>query len=325
MRRVFDTTAWTTRIPYFAYRAFVREEKRAGRAGQAGTRLWIGWLICAVVWLLVVWGGWSIWQNIGGQSGLILGISIAGMLLPGAGFLMLLVMAVVGTAGIAAAAMRRWPLYYRSSQFAQANDLHYVGQIKSPETSSTVLSLGHKVFHDGTVRATYANYVYCAPPPNGFEIGDYRYTEPVSGRDRRAEWAYVRVQLPVAFPHVVFREKRRYPGVAWPKGDWEGLPQAGLMAPELMDFYTLYCPEGFQEQARALFSAELILALKKRRKGLHCNVDGEVIGDQLWLYQYGLPFQLRNAKNVKAAFGILALALERAAALSGNDAVRPLE
>lgn len=322
MSRTFDTTAWTRRIPRRDYRAFVRNAKHNHEKSAQGKGLIFAWSLVAFGWIVLIVAAGLVSSLISGvvqaSSVSVIGavFSSVPLVILGVSYLIFLALVAPGTYWAIRITATRWSSYYRSARLARENGMSYSSFGAVQRDRNTVFGLGFDTSLDKYVRDPRIPDSYSALTNPGFEIGDYIYTTVVDDSEAQAPWGYVRVQLPKSYPHIVFQE-RSSPAVTWPQTGWQDLPQHTITIPGYDGEATLFCPDEFAADARAIFGPELILTFKQRPKVGKGHLEGEILGDQLWIYHYTAPFEMNTIKKIRPAFEILATVLRIRDAATG--------
>jgi hypothetical protein len=160
---------------------------------------------------------------------------------------------------------------YRLSRFAVANSMSYVDRITNPP-------LPGMIFHLGSSRA--ASEIVRGERPRFVEFGNYQYTVKSGKNSTTHRWGYVAVKLDVPLPNIVldavgnnslfgsnlpaqFRKTQRLSL----EGDFD-------------QYFTLYCPEGYERDALYLFTPDIMARFIDNAAFL----DVEIVDDWMFLY-----------------------------------------
>jgi hypothetical protein len=156
---------------------------------------------------------------------------------------------------VAALWVRRWRLHdpttrrYRLDRFARENDWTYTPTIAS-------LVRPGMIFETGTTRVT--RDVIRRDAPRVVEIGDHEYI-PSPYRKEVVRLGYVGIQLDGALPHIVLDSRAndaRGEGTSL-RFRVDSSQRLGLEG-DFDEYFTLYCPEGYERDALYLFSPDIM-------------------------------------------------------------------
>jgi hypothetical protein len=160
---------------------------------------------------------------------------------------------------------------YRLSRFAAANNMTYEGQISNPSLPGMIFSSGSARMSTDLVRGHSPRFV---------EFGNYQYTVKSGKNSTTYRWGYVAVKLDVPLPNIVldalgnnsvfgsnlpasFRKEQRLSL----EGDFD-------------QYFTLYCPEGYERDALYLFTPDIMARFIDNA----AQLDVEIVDDWLFLY-----------------------------------------
>jgi hypothetical protein len=187
----------------------------------------------------------------------------------------------------------RWTQFFRAKQFAAVNRMTYAVSESKPTWDSLLF--------DTKVAKSRASNVFTATSEPVFEAGNYHYENWAGRRLIGTDWGYVVVDLGRPVPPLVLRSTSRRSARRWGNGAYSHnpvLPLGGFADRR----YRLYCPAGAEDEARRLFTPQLIAALN----GLGRSIDVEVSGTFLFVYS-SRRFPFPRPRSVTAAFSVISL------------------
>ena len=163
----------------------------------------------------------------------------------------------------------RW---YRLDRFAAANGMSYLPALSAPALPGMIFDVGGSRSASDLVRGQQPRFV---------EFGNYQYSTG-SGKNRSTHrWGYVAIKLDVPLPHIVL-DATSNNGLFG-----SNLPAAFDKDQKLRlegDFdrhFSLYCPEGYEQDALYLFTPDIMARFIDHAAAL----DVEIVDD--WLFLYG--------------------------------------
>jgi hypothetical protein len=163
----------------------------------------------------------------------------------------------------------RW---YRLDRFAAANGMTYLPALATPALPGMIFGTGSSRSSSDLVRGESPRFV---------EFGNYQYTTG-SGKNRTTHrWGYVAIQLDVPLPHIVLDATSNN----GPFGS--NLPatfdhdQKLSLEGDFDRYFSLYCPEGYEQDALYLFTPDIMARFIDHAAAL----DVEIVDD--WLFLYG--------------------------------------
>ncbi|MGM1018462.1 MAG: hypothetical protein ACQEW8_13090 [Actinomycetota bacterium] len=160
---------------------------------------------------------------------------------------------------------------YRLSRFAGANSMTYVDRITNPP-------LPGMIFHLGSSRA--ASELVRGEHPRFVEFGNYQYTVKSGKNSTTHRWGYVAVKLDVPLPNIVLD------AVGNNSLFGSNLPaqfrktQKLSLEGDFDQYFTLYCPEGYERDALYLFTPDIMARFIDNAAFL----DVEIVDDWMFLY-----------------------------------------
>lgn len=159
---------------------------------------------------------------------------------------------------------------YRIARFAMANGMDYIDQLTDPQ-------LPGLIFQHGSSRQSHA--LVRGSRPRFVEFGNYQYTTG-SGKNRTTHnWGYVAVRLDVPLPNIVLDAKGN-------NGLGSNLPasfqrdQRLSLEGDFDQYFTLYCPEGYEADALYLFTPDIMARFIDNA----AQLDVEIVDDWMFLY-----------------------------------------
>ncbi|MFF7293834.1 hypothetical protein ACFY9N_14985 [Microbacterium sp. NPDC008134] len=259
----FDARALTEPVDPRAVSAFTADLKARRSPASAGTVA--GTVIGIVVLVFVGVIGLGVVGTLlarAALSGNVAGLSFfAALLLVAAGATVAIVWAVTRANRI-----RR----YRIGTFAQANGMSYTERIASPPLPGMIFTLGSGRLATDLVRGTQPRFV---------EFGNYQYTIKHGKSSTTYRWGYIAVKLDVPLPNIVLDALGN-------NGFGTNLPASFQRAQRLSlegDFdrhFTLYCPEGYEQDALYLFTPDIMARFIDHA----AQLDVEIVDDWMFLY-----------------------------------------
>lgn len=182
----------------------------------------------------------------------------------------ILVAAVVGIT-IATVGWRRSRIArYRLDAFARANGMTYEARVADPALPGMLFGLGRSREATDLVRGAKPRFV---------EFGNYRYTTGTGKNSTTHRWGYVAVKLDVPLPNIVLDAKGN-------NGFGSNLPasfqreQRLSLEGDFDQYFTLYCPEGYERDALYLFTPDIMARFIDNA----AELDVEIVDDWMFLY-----------------------------------------
>jgi hypothetical protein len=187
----------------------------------------------------------------------------------------------------------RWTQFFRAKQFAELNGMTYAASEMKPTWDSTL-------FNRSAVKS-HASNVFTATSEPVFEAGNYVYENWADKKLIVTEWGYAvadlgRVTAPFVLRSNSRRSARRLGGGAYTSNP---ILSIGSFADRQ---FRLYCPAGAEDDARRLFTSELIGGLQKMGR----TIDVEVKGQFLFIYS-SRRFAFPRPAVVRAVFAVIGL------------------
>ncbi|MCC2028396.1 hypothetical protein KEC56_02445 [Microbacterium sp. YMB-B2] len=256
----FDARPLTEPVDPKAVSAFVRDM----RARSSGRGIAAGTVIAIVV--VVIMAAIAVPMLVFGVTAAIRsGSSVIG--LP---FVLFLVVFVgIGVAAFVTSRRKR-VARYRISRFAAANGMTYEDQVFDPPLPGMIFGIGSSRVSEQLVRGSTPRFV---------EFGNYRYTVKSGKNSTTYRWGYVAVKLDVPLPNIVLDALGN-------NGFGSNLPasfgkdQRLSLEGDFDQYFTLYCPQGYERDALYLFTPDIMA----RFIDSAAQLDVEIVDDWLFLY-----------------------------------------
>ncbi|MGO2746485.1 hypothetical protein [Microbacterium sp.] len=159
---------------------------------------------------------------------------------------------------------------FRLSRFAAANGMTYEDRVPNPPLPGMIFGLG---------RARKADQLVRGHTPRFVEFGNYEYTTGSGKNSTTHRWGYVAVKLDVPLPNIVLDALGN-------NGFGTNLPasfqkdQRLSLEGDFDKYFTLYCPEGYEQDALYLFTPDIMA----RFIDSAAQLDVEIVDDWLFLY-----------------------------------------
>lgn len=159
---------------------------------------------------------------------------------------------------------------YRLSRFAVANGMTYKDRIMNPALPGMIFQLGHSRVASQLVRGTTPRFV---------EFGNYQYTIKHGKSSTTHHWGYVAVRLDVPLPNIVLDALGNNAiGSNLPASFHKD--QTLSLEGDFDRYFTLYCPEGYEQDALYLFTPDIMARFIDHA----AELDVEIVDDWLFLY-----------------------------------------
>ena len=255
----FDARPLTEPVDPKDVSAFVREMRARGAGGSVASTVIVVIVVAimAAVALPMV--------AVGISAGIRSGSAIIG--LP---FLFFFVVLVAIAAFAFIAHRRSRVARFRLSRFATANGMTYQDQVNDPPLPGMIFHLG---------RSRKATQLVRGHTPRFVEFGNYQYTVKSGKNSTTYKWGYVAVKLDVPLPNIVLDALGN-------NGFGSNLPasfardQRLSLEGDFDKYFTLYCPEGYEQDALYLFTPDIMA----RFIDSAAQLDVEIVDDWLFLY-----------------------------------------
>ncbi|MGO1628765.1 MULTISPECIES: hypothetical protein [unclassified Microbacterium] len=173
---------------------------------------------------------------------------------------------------IARAALRRdRTAQYRLHNFAAANGMAYLPHIVDPALPGLIFNQGRSRRAVRRVRGTQPRFV---------EFANYRYTTGSGKNSTTHVWGYVAIHLDTPLPHIVLDAKGNNGlfGSNLPTSFDRG--QRLSLEGSFDEFFTLYCPRGYETDALYLFTPDIMARFMDNA----AELDVEIVDNWLFLY-----------------------------------------
>lgn len=215
------------------------------------------------------------------QYGVAIGIVVVGALLiiallksnttVGATVLYAGVFGILAGGTIWAAVQQRWQ-NAMLEKFALVNSLHLEIQVRDPWYNGLFFQIG---------KDRLLTQIITVPTDSTpVEVGNYRYITGDGRSRRRHDVGFVHIKLPRRLPNIVLDAKSNNPlRVSNLPEDFNRnqiLPLEG----DFDDYFTLYVPREYQQDALYIFTPDVMAALVDHAR----NFDIEIVDDDLYLY-----------------------------------------
>ena len=187
----------------------------------------------------------------------------------------------------------RWSQFFRANQFATVNRMTYAVSESRPTWDS--LLFNSKAFKAG------ATNVFTATSEPVFEAGNYYYENWLGKKLIGTEWGYAVIDLGRPVPLLMLRSTGRRSAKRWALGAYSRNPilSLGFSADRR---FRLYCTAGAEDEARRIFTPELIAAFNRVER----SVDVEVSGHCMFVYSTR-QFWFPRPGAVTAVFSLISL------------------
>ncbi len=258
---LFEATPLTAPVDHAQARAWQRSRPHASSSPGAFGMVVLATMVLVFVWVFIGIGQIALRAVTDGDAAVAWPVTV--LLMLGGATVVVLV-----------------PLWYRRArrarawrleQFARANHLHYIPELGAPALPGMIFAQGHSKRARDLVRGTEPRFV---------EFANYRYTTGSGKNQSTHTWGYVAIKLDVPLPHIVLDAKGNNSlfGTNLPVSlD----PQQRLrLEGEFNDFFTLYCPQGYETDALYLFTPDIMARFIDHAAAL----DIEIVDDWLFLY-----------------------------------------
>lgn len=178
----------------------------------------------------------------------------------------------------------------RLHRFTTAHGMSMLHDRKDPDYNGMVFDEGHsRVLNEALILA------------DGTEIGNYTYVTG-SGKNRSTHtFAFVRIPLERALPHMVLDAKgNNFFGLMSNLPDTFGKDQTLSLEGDFDTHFTLYAPRQYERDALYVFTPDVMAALIDNGSGY----DMETIDTDLYIYRNN-HFDLLNGEQLSSLFGII--------------------
>ncbi|MDT3329385.1 hypothetical protein Q9S78_01755 [Microbacterium sp. KSW-18] len=163
----------------------------------------------------------------------------------------------------------RW---YRLDHFARANGMTWYPQASNPPLPGMIFSLGS---------SRTATDILRGEQPRLVEFGNYRYTTG-SGKNRTTHrWGYVAIRLGTPLPHIVLDAEGNNTFLGTNLPQTFDKHQRLSLEGDFDKYFSLYCPEGYEQDALYLFTPDIMARFIDNA----AQLDVEIVDD--WLFLYG--------------------------------------
>ncbi|SFR87739.1 hypothetical protein SAMN04487846_0188 [Microbacterium sp. cf046] len=163
----------------------------------------------------------------------------------------------------------RW---YRLSRFAAANGMTFLPSLPAPALPGMIFNVGGARSSSDLVRGEEPRFV---------EFANYQYTTG-SGKNRTTHrWGYVAIKLDVPLPNIVLDATSNNSLFGSNLPATFDRDQKLSLEGDFDQHFSLYCPEGYEQDALYLFTPDIMARFIDHAAAL----DVEIVDD--WLFLYG--------------------------------------
>lgn len=261
-RLTFDASALTEPVDPRAVSAFARE-LRARSSGTVNYGVIIGIVVAVVMGVVLLSVFVPLFVSLSSSKG----AGGGALALP----LVLIVVFIAVVAGVGLFGWRRARVKrYRLDRFARANGMSFESRVADPPLPGMIFSIGSSRLATDLVRGIHPRFV---------EFGNYQYTVKSGKNSTTYRWGYVAVKLDVPLPNIVLDAKGN-------NGFGSNLPASFDRAQRLSlegdfdEYFTLYCPEGYERDALYLFTPDIMARFIDNA----AELDVEIVDDWMFLY-----------------------------------------
>lgn len=257
----FDARPLTEPVDPKAVSAFVAEMKarRSSSGMTAGTVIGIViGILCLAIGLPILVTMFALLSSQGFSSPAMIPFAIFGVLVVGIGV------------GAFFSHRKKRVMRYRLSRFAAANNMTYEDQVDNPGLPGMIFQFGNSRRSSMLVRGHSPRFV---------EFGNYQYTVKHGKSSTTYHWGYVAVKLDVPLPNIVL-------DAVGNNGFGSNLPasfdkdQHLSLEGDFDRYFTLYCPQGYEQDALYLFTPDIMARFIDNA----AQLDVEIVDDWLFLY-----------------------------------------
>ncbi len=161
---------------------------------------------------------------------------------------------------------------YRLDRFAAANGMTYLPALAAPALPGIIFGSGSSRFSSDLVRGQQPRFV---------EFANYQYTTG-SGKNRTTHrWGYVAIKLDVPLPNIVLDATSNNSLFGSNLPATFDRDQKLSLEGDFDQHFSLYCPEGYEQDALYLFTPDIMARFIDHAAAL----DVEIVDD--WLFLYG--------------------------------------
>ncbi|KHK95160.1 hypothetical protein LK09_19825 [Microbacterium mangrovi] len=257
----FDSRPLTDPIDPAELRAFGRQLRAGGLAANLVpiAMAVLGVLVFAVVFIGFVGGIIASFADGSGSGIPFLFVSVV-------------LLAVIVTLGVLT--VRRWfrpTRLFRLVKFAQANGMEFQTIARDPD-------LPGMIFRQG--RSRVATDIVRGDQPRFVEFGNFRYETGSDKQKQTHRWGYIAIRLDVPLPNIVLDAASNNSFFGSNLPEQFGRHQRLALEGDFDRFFTLYAPEGYEQDALYLFTPDIMARFIDHAAAL----DVEIVDDWLFLY-----------------------------------------
>lgn len=258
----FDARPLTDPIDPAELRAFGRQMRSGGLAANIVPVMMavFGILVFAVVFVAFI-GGVIASFSTGGTG-------------QGMPFVLVSIVLLSVIAALCVLAVRRWlrpTRAFRLVKFAQANGMEFQTIARDPQ-------LPGMIFHQGRNRV--ARDIVRGEHPRLVEFGNFRYETGTDKERKTHDWGYIAIRLDVPLPNIVLDATSNNGFFGSNLPEQFGRHQRLGLEGDFDRYFTLYAPEGYEQDALYLFTPDIMARFIDHAAAL----DVEIVDDWLLLY-----------------------------------------
>lgn len=166
---------------------------------------------------------------------------------------------------------------FRIARMAMAHDWEYFDSIPDPAEPGVIFRTGVRRLSTAVVRI---------PGARRMEVGNHRFVidtvDDGSGhtRTRLSRWGYASVQLDVPLPNIILDARRNNRMLRSNLPDSLAMRQRLSLEGDFDQYFSLYCPVGYETDALYLFTPDVCARLIDNAG----DFDVEIVDDRLYLY-----------------------------------------
>lgn len=166
---------------------------------------------------------------------------------------------------------------FRIARMAMAHDWEYFDSIPDPAEPGVIFRTGVRRLSTAVVRI---------PGARRMEVGNHRFVidtgDDGSGhtRTRLSRWGYASVQLDVPLPNIILDARRNNRMLRSNLPDSFAMRQRLSLEGDFDQYFSLYCPVGYETDALYLFTPDVCARLIDNAG----DFDVEIVDDRLYLY-----------------------------------------
>ncbi len=255
----FDARALTEPVDRQAVKAY---RKQVGRSGSGAA--WTFGIVFAVVLICVFLT--TILPVIAAATR---GDASTGSIATAGVAVVVVIVAVIASVGMIRD--RQKATEFRLHHFARANGMTFERDVVDPRLPGMIFGIGRSRRAKRRVRGTQPRFV---------EFANYEYTTGSGKNSTTHHWGYIAIHLDTPLPHIVLDAKGNNGmfGSNLP-ASFDKDQRLGLEG-NFDEFFTLYCPNGYERDALYLFTPDIMARFIDNA----AQLDAEIVDDWLFLY-----------------------------------------